>query len=284
MSNSKTKLPLKIREAKEEDISFMLALAEKEGWNPGLEDAGAFYAADPHGFFIGEVEGEKVGCVSGVAYNEKYGFGGLFIVKPEYRHLGYGIALEKKVLEYLKERCIGLDGVVAQQKNYMKAGFKMYYRNIRFEGKGGGNPSSAVINLSDIPIDMVLSYDLPIFGVDREAFLKKWIAMPNAFGLGKLEGERLVGYGVLRSCIKGFKIGPLFADDYHSASELFQSLSFFAKDASIYLDIPEINPLAMKLAEENAMQKVFETARMYTKNPPEQQLEKVYGITTFELG
>ena len=38
------------------------------------------------------------------------------------------------------------------------------------------------------------------------------------------------------------------------------------------------------MAEAFGMHPVFETARMYNKEAPPLPLEKIYGITTFELG
>ena len=37
--------------------------------------------------------------------------------------------------------------------------------------------------------------------------------------------QRLEGYGVLRACRPGFKIGPLFADDPHIVGTPFQGLA-----------------------------------------------------------
>jgi hypothetical protein len=39
---------------------------QAEGWNPGLHDDVAFYAADPHGFLIALIDSEPVGCISAV--------------------------------------------------------------------------------------------------------------------------------------------------------------------------------------------------------------------------
>jgi hypothetical protein len=50
------------------------------------------------------------------------------------------------------------------------------------------------------------------------------------------------------------------------------------------LDIPESNPAAVALAERRGMTSVFETARMYTKEPPALPIEQVFGVTSFELG
>jgi ribosomal protein S18 acetylase RimI-like enzyme len=274
----------KIMHATLADMHFLLDLAEKEGWNPGLEDANPFYYTDPHGFFIGELDEEKIGCISAVAYNADVGFLGFYIVIPSYRGQGWGIQLWKHGMHYLGNRCIGLDGVIAQQENYKKSHFQLYYRNIRFEGQGFAYLSNALINLKDISFDTLLKYDTSIFGLARPTFLKYWIEMPHAYSLGKIDHNRLTGYGVIRRCIKGYKIGPLFADHFEIAQEIYQALAAKAENQTVFLDIPEVNPCALKLAEEAKLQKVFETARMYNKTPPPQQLNKIFGVTSFELG
>jgi hypothetical protein len=52
----------------------------------------------------------------------------------------------------------------------------------------------------------------------------------------------------------------------------------------IFLDIPGINRDAMALAEDLGLAPVFETARMYTGAIPPLQLDRLFGVTTFELG
>jgi hypothetical protein len=39
------------------EISTAVNWATAEGWNPGLADDACFAAADPEGFFIGELDG-----------------------------------------------------------------------------------------------------------------------------------------------------------------------------------------------------------------------------------
>ena len=67
------------------DLELALDWAAAEGWNPGLHDAHCFYAADPDGFFLGELDGVPVGSISAVRYGPGFGFLGLYIVKPERR-------------------------------------------------------------------------------------------------------------------------------------------------------------------------------------------------------
>lgn len=45
-------------------MQYFLALAQAEGWNPGLCDALPYYHSDPDGYFIGKLDGKRVGCIS----------------------------------------------------------------------------------------------------------------------------------------------------------------------------------------------------------------------------
>jgi hypothetical protein len=90
---------------------------------------------------------------------------------------------------------------------------------------------------------------------------------------------------VLRPCREGYKIGPLFADDPAIAEILFLALKARAGAGDkIYLDTPEANPQALALARRHSMKVVFETARMYTKGAPPLPMDRLFGVTTFELG
>ena len=48
---------LRIRPMRPDEISIAVNWATAEGWNPGLADDACFAAADPEGFFIGELKG-----------------------------------------------------------------------------------------------------------------------------------------------------------------------------------------------------------------------------------
>lgn len=269
------------------EVDLAVDWAASEGWNPGLHDADCFYLTDPKGFFIGLLNEKPIGCISAVSYAESYGFIGFYIVKPNYRKRGFGIPLWNKAMEHLSGRNIGLDGVLAQQDNYKKSGFQLAHRNIRYEWRSTRNKEEAgeVTEVSKVPAEDLLTYDAKLFGNRRDPFLKCWISRPCTIALGILQEDRLQGYGVLRRCRHGFKIGPLFADSADLAETLFLALTAdLPVDTPTFLDVPEVNPQAMRLAEKQGMTKVFETARMYTKEEPCVPLHQWFGVTTFELG
>jgi ribosomal protein S18 acetylase RimI-like enzyme len=252
-----------------------------------LHDARCFAAADDSGFFAGRLDGQAIATISVVKYGADFAFLGLYIVKPEFRGQGCGLALWNAALATAAGRSIGLDGVVAQQDNYKRSGFRLAYRNVRYRGVRGESRAldARIVPLSSIPFADVAAYDRVPFGAPREAFLRCWIAQPGAKALAALRNGRLAGYGVMRPCRAGFKVGPLFADDADLAQALFAALSMHVREGSeIFLDVPEPNRAAVALAERHGMSVVFETARMYTGTPPRIPVERVFGVTSFELG
>lgn len=276
-----------IRNINRKDLGLALGWAEFEGWNPGVHDAMCFYNTDPSGFFMGFLDGFPISSISAVKYDRNFGFLGLYIVKKEYRNLGFGLALWNKALEYLKDQNIGLDGVVAQQNNYKKSGFRLYYRNIRYQGviRKYAVQQENIIPCTKIPFKVILRYDSHLFPASRPRFLKCWIHMPESFAICSIINDKITGYGMIRICQTGYKIGPLFADNYDIAENLFLALNNSIKpNEPVFLDIPEINPDALKLVIKYQMTPMFETARMYSKYMPDLPMNKIFGVTTFELG
>ena len=92
-----------------------------------------------------------------------FDFLGLYIVKAEHRGQGFGLELWRAALDHLGDRVIGLDGVVAQQDNYRKSGFRLAFRNIRQKGRGGGAAPPGLTELAAIPIEEILRYDETAF-------------------------------------------------------------------------------------------------------------------------
>lgn len=108
-------LSYEVRTITENEMEIVVEWAAQEGWNPGLNDGSCYYQADPNGFLIGVLDGRPIASISVVKYGDSFGFLGFYIVRPEYRGMGYGMQIWNSGLDYLRGRTIGLDGVVAQQ-------------------------------------------------------------------------------------------------------------------------------------------------------------------------
>jgi len=275
-----------IRSMTRDELDLANEWAAREGWNPGLGDAECFYAADRGGFLIGRLGLEPIGCISVVRYEARFGFLGFYIVRPETRGRGYGYRLWQAGLQRLEGSTVGLDGVVAQQDNYRRSGFVLAHRNMRFGGEPGcEQPRDA--RITPIRAEMVeelIRYDRSFFPASRDAFLRCWLEPSRREGVALIEDGTVKGYGVVRACRTGFKIGPLFAHTEDGADLLFRALASRTRGGPLFLDCPEPNRAATVLAARYRLSPVFETARMYRGPVPDLPLSRIYGITTFELG
>jgi GNAT superfamily N-acetyltransferase len=281
-------MALEIRSLARGELSFCLDLAAAEGWNPGVYDAAPFFAADPNGFLVAELDGERIGCVSAVRY-DAFGFIGFFIVRPEWRGKGLGAELFDAALERLRGVPIGLDGVVAQKTRYEHSGFVYSYANVRYRADvlAPRDLFASAISLERLRVldDDVLAYDRACFGASRRDFLQAWVAQPDVVALlaRSLHDGTIVGYGVGRECRDGTKIGPLFTKRLDVAWILYESIAS-RTPPPWYLDVPAPNVAAVGFANARGMTPVFETARMWCGATPHFDLEKVFGVTSFELG
>ena len=277
------------------EVDELVAWAAAEGWNPGLHDADAFWATDPDAFIAAEVDGALIGGGAITSYAGDFGFMGFFIVRPEYRGRGLGNALwharRARLLARLHPGAtIGLDGVFDMQAYYAKGGFVFSHRNMRFRAEippqpdGADDAAPGIVPAADVPWDELVAYDRTCFPAPRPAFLRAWLALPDARALVYRPDGVLRGYGVIRRCGDGCKIGPLFADDATAAETLYAHLAPFAAGGPLFLDAPENNPAAMDLVRRHGMVDVFGCARMYLGPAPDLAHHRIFGVTTFELG
>ncbi|WP_025036912.1 GNAT family N-acetyltransferase [Bradyrhizobium sp. DOA9] len=277
---------LQIRNLCPGEIALAIDWAAAEGWNPGLADAACFAIPDARGFLVGEIDGEPVATVSCVNYDDRFAFLGFYIVRARFRGAGHGLRIWNAAIAHAGARVIGLDGVVAQQENYKKSGFQLAYANIRYGGivAGSVQPSADVVALDKVPFALVEADDASVFPAARSAFLRAWINTQGHAGRALLREGRLAAWGVIRPCRTGYKIGPIVADDRAAAEQVVQALLGSAGGSEVFLDVPAVNPAAIALAEELGLKPVFETARMYTGPIPPLRLDRVFGVTSFELG
>ena len=277
---------LQIRAMRPDEVSIAVNWAAAEGWNPGLADEACFAGADPEGFLIGELDGVPAATVSCVNYGASFAFLGFYIVREDLRGRGYGLRIWNAAIAHAGSRVIGLDGVVAQQQNYQESGFKFAYANVRYGGTVAvpDAEQAGVTPLTDVPLPIVEAYDATVFPAPRTAFLRKWIGSPGHVGRALMRDGELVGWGVIRPCRQGRKVGPLVAHDRAAAEMVLSVLLASVGGDEIFLDVPSINRDAVALAQDLGLVPVFETARMYTGAIPQLRLERVFGVTTFELG
>ncbi|WP_067539317.1 GNAT family N-acetyltransferase [Nocardia crassostreae] len=256
--------------------------AAAEGWNPGERDAAAFFAQDPEGFFLGYVDGAPVSAVSVVNYGADYAFLGFYLVRPELCGLGLGMVTWQAGLEHAGHRVVGLDGVPDQQDNYRRSGFELAYCSARFIGIPDlPPPDSTVRPLAPGDIPALHRYDSACLPADRPEFLTTWLAEPGHRTVVRIVDGALTGFATSRPARDGLRVGPLFADSDADARQL---LSALAGETPLAVDVPLTNEPAVRLMRAAGLSPSFETARMYTGPTRSHCREKVFGVTTLELG
>jgi hypothetical protein len=276
---------LVVARASLDDWSVISGWAGDEGWNPGLSDAPSFFAQDPEGFFIGRIDGQPVSAVSVVTYDADYAFLGFYLVRPDLRGRGHGLTTWKTALAHAGGRTVGLDGVVAQQDNYRKSGFELAHRTVRFTGTvPAGQTSPGVRPAEAADFASIAAYDSACCPADRPRFLERWLTGHGHRTFVRVADGHLTGYAVIRPALDRPRVGPLFADTAEDARALLLALAADAPGGEVAIDIPESNAPGVALAEEFGLTPSFETARMYTGPVRPFSGDRVYGVTTLELG
>ncbi len=274
-----------IRPMSRADLDMALGWAREEGWNPGLDDATSFHTQDPGGFLMGWLDGEPISCISVVKYGASFAFLGLYIVRPTWRGQGHGLPIWNAGMARAAGRTIGLDGVVAQQGNYRRSGFALAHRNARWGGTVAGAADARVRPVTAGDMAAIAAFDTACFPEPRPAFLRAWLAASETrWSLCFVEGGAIAGWGTIRRCVEGYKIGPLFARSAEAALSLIEALSIHAESGIVHIDVPAPNETAAALVTELGFTPSFETARMYRGPAPAIELSAVFGITTLELG
>ena len=268
-------------------LETMLDWAADEGWNPGLHDAPAFLGADPEGF-LGLFEDDELAVtISAVQYDARFAFVGFYICRPARRGRGLGLRLFDSALAAIDSTTVGLDGVVAQELNYVRSGFATRHRNIRFGGVPDAAPSVdrrvRALHRDDVEQLVVYERNANVFPATRRPFLESWLAPEETHGFA-IGDDEIRGYGVIRKCRSGYKVGPLFCENAADGEALLGALLGTVDSGEVFLDVPEPNGAAMQLARDVGLSPRFETVRMYRGADPAIALGRVFGITSFELG
>lgn len=261
--------------------------AEQEGWVPGLTDWIPFFEADPDGFF-GSFDGDRiVATLSVVRGSESVAFVGLYIVEQKLRGKGVGRDLWHKVLGRFNGWTLGLDGVPEQIETYARQGFVVAHENLRYSADTAALPppegSGSIVPVGAVDFDSLVAYDGRHFFGPRPEFLKRWIQGDRRKAVVSLADSRVVGFAASRQTSTGHRIGPVFADSAEIAKEMILTLSHDLA-GTVAIDVPIPNRAATELFKGLGMEPGFETSRMYRGTPPELPLDKIFGITSLELG
>lgn len=272
-----------------DEMKLVIAWAAREGWNPGVDDARAFHAADPDGFFLREVDGKPVAAVSVVNYDAHFSFLGLYICHPDYRGKGHGIAVWRAGVAHAGGRVIGLDGLAAQVGNYAKSGFASYDRSVRHRGfaeRVEEGMTRAVRGEEDI--EKLVRADNRAMGMSRGKFTRNWFTdtPTRRTRILSLNGEGEDIFVTFRTAEEGVKIGPLFAETEEQVDVLLGSAPLDLKGSKgpIFVDAAESCEFLVGLLKARGFSVTFAAERMYTGAPPVEKRPTAFAVLGMEVG
>lgn len=282
-----------IRQAEQKELKMIMSWAAREGWNPGKYDFISYFSLGANAYLLLCLDDKPVGSISLVQYSKEFAFIGLFIIDPAYRLQGWGKTLWNEALKRL-EFCssIGLYAVPAQVSRYRASDFKDSHSNRRWSKNSPlkTEDTSHLINTAKNPYLMfskLCEYDRSVFKHSREKLLQSMLSLPQTCAFVSFnESGEVNGYGVVRPCESGFRIGPLYADDIESAQVLCRVLLAKVPGEKIILDSPVTNRFGITFAEYFGLEHVSsaDTVAMFKGNQPESKEERCYGLASLEIG
>ena len=237
------------------------------------------------GFLVRRVAGRPVSAISVVNHSESFAFLGLYLCHPDFRGRGHGLAIWNAGLAHAGARTVGLDGVPAQEANYARSGFARHGGAARFTHDFSLPSAGATRPARPEDVGALLERERRATGVDASRFLDLWFRDTASRRTLILEdGDGLAGYGTVRACRAGAKIGPFNARDDATARVLLGDLAAVFGAGPVSLDVPESATGLRSLLAEAGFQPSFSTARMYLGPPPAIAPDGHRSLATLELG
>ncbi len=268
-----------------DDLNTVLQWAADEGWNPGLDDARAFHAADPAGFLLKEIAGEPVAAISVVNHDPRFAFLGLYLCKPEFRGQGYGMEVWRAGIAHAGMRSIGLDGVPEQQENNARSGFGKVGSTTRYMGQMAQTCDPRIRVALPDDLETLVAHDTRAYGMDRAAFAATWFSdTPTRQTLVLMDDTAISGFATFRRCKDGTKIGPLYASCETDACALLSANPFHEANAPCFIDVIGQNAPLATLIRSLSFEATFETTRMFSGAQPVATPYRFQAIATMELG
>ena len=216
--------------------NYFFQFSRTARWNPSFSDSELYFNPETSHFYLGYVNYVPAFSVGFTIYKEpKILFAGMYYCLPEFRHVGNCFLYATTKYNELKRNCeiLALPGTPVLGKKYEnKMGTKIrgkIFRRRLFvdpEKMCSKTYDASIKDVKAIDINKLLKYDRAICGYDRSPILKKLhqIDPYNATCLVYESNGEIQGYGLLRRCVEGYKIGPLLAENAKTASEILHAL------------------------------------------------------------
>ena len=292
---------------KENDLkTYVVNSMAKEKWRPGLEDINSFFACDPRGLFIGELNGRPIGFLTLLKYDQSYCRFSTYIIEKDFRGKGYGMSLYKSALEsVLPSHNISAYAFDDMLQRYVeKSGFQAHWSTPRYDvDLIAAAKSLSQLPLSDVyrvqTVDQIdkqalFNYDASVFGYQRHKFLQTFLRGEGRHSRVAINEEGdIVGYTSARVAFikeEGYRLGPLYADSLEIAQVLLKALfeemleKGMSSSHSVMAEVPTgKNAEAKKLIESLDGKVMCNMTFITTQGIPKGRFENCFAIAGAEF-
>jgi len=269
------------------DVAFAARLSAFEGWGLAANEYENLAHFEPHGCFVGEVDGEAVGMVLAISYG-KLGWISALVVKRPYRGCGYGSALLRTAVAYLLDhgaRTVGLDASPDLADLYVRAGFAPAFDILYFRGQP--RPAASAHNGPILPfkardLHAVTMFDWACFGANRERVLRALLRLSPVALLAQ-DDAGVGGYLMARRTHDHWTVGPWVCT--RLAEALLQQAVASIGPEPLRLGVPAVNASALRLVREQGLEEYYRETRMYHGDPEGVgHPETIYAVTGSDKG
>jgi GNAT superfamily N-acetyltransferase len=227
------------------DIADGLKLCRKANWNQLEADWQVFLQHSPEACMVATYEGQIVGTVTTIRYQDSFSWIGMVLVDPDFRRQGIGQELLQKALQLLQaEETVKLDATPAGREVYLKLNFVDEYPLTRMNrvlrGEMPHSTRGKAIQKEDL--SRLVEFDSKIFGANRSSLLQwMWENAPE-FAFLIEDGIEIKGYAMGRYGHDFIHIGPVIAQNIDTAQDLLIAALKKCAGSPVILDVLHFEP------------------------------------------
>ena len=251
-----------------EDFSVYRQICEEQDWLLGKHDPELLFAADPTGYYIGELEGQAISTLSAVKYKNHCSNAcqvccfGVFGVLQKFNNKGYGYLINQFVIDDIfkknKDTCIFLITGEEIMAKKMLGKYNIYRGWPEYELTYEASKATAHLVLPDPWADIKLgpyqkakfinlfNYDSKVFGYPRRQFLEKLVSLSSctSFIATTARSREIVGYCTIRETNDDnvCYLSPWYANDAEIAQQLLKKAALFACERNPNVKFRSIMP------------------------------------------
>jgi len=284
-------IKMSLRAFSQDDIEVGMLLKDSEGWNQIPQDWQCLLNLEPQGCFAAELEGRCVATATAVNYEGRFGWVGMVLVDPKFRHQGIATQMIERTVDYLQTngcQCQKLDATYAGARVYEKMGFTVEYEVQRWTV----NLPAKVVEMDSAGLSLLTTDSLEVgTGIDRAAFgasrreLLHWYSSNEAPGFYLKHSQQLAGYALGRPGSGAWQMGPLVASDTAVAQNLMNAYLPGINSGPVIADVVADNKKAVSLLQGLGFEKRRVLCRMFRgENRWPGRPDQIFCLAGFEYG